>query len=243
MESTLYVLMGIESTDAAVLQSVNKGSTPEHDVQACRLLKEQGIFSILGHIVGFEDETAASLRGARQRLKRYDGDWLNAMYVTPHDWTPFGAESLRREVVEPDQTKWDYRHQVLGQRHLRPWQLFLWVKWIELWFHLRPGRLWQCLRTRDTFRRRQVLWVISHIGQVWVGEVLEFLCSQFFRLRDGVLRSGREDHRDRRRLPEPGGQRSHPGQSHLGREQGARLAILRPRLSAEESASRNPRMP
>jgi anaerobic magnesium-protoporphyrin IX monomethyl ester cyclase len=121
----LYVLMGIESTDPTVLQRVNKDSTPEQDVQACRLLKEHGIFSVLGHIVGFEDETPESLQATRRRLKRYEGDWMNAMYVTPHDWTPFGRESLRREVVEPDQTKWDYRHQVLGQRHLRPWQLFL----------------------------------------------------------------------------------------------------------------------
>jgi anaerobic magnesium-protoporphyrin IX monomethyl ester cyclase len=171
----VYVLMGIESTDAAVLRRVNKGSTPAHDVEACRLLKENGIFSILGHIVGFEDETWSSLRAARRRLRQYEGDWLNAMYVTPHDWTPFGREALRGEVVEPDRRRWDYRHQVLAQRHLRPWQLFLWVKWVELWFHLRPSRLWGILRDRDHFRRRQLLWVLRHIGQVWVGEVLEFL--------------------------------------------------------------------
>jgi anaerobic magnesium-protoporphyrin IX monomethyl ester cyclase len=175
----LYVLMGIESTDAAVLQRVHKDSTPEQDVQACRLLKDHGIFSVLGHIVGFEDETPESLRAMRRRLKRYEGDWLNAMYVTPHDWTPFGRESLRREVVELDQTKWDYRHQVLGQKHLRTWQLFLWVKWIELWFHLRPRRLWAILSTRENFLRRQLLWVLLHIGQVWVGEVVEFLRTAF----------------------------------------------------------------
>jgi anaerobic magnesium-protoporphyrin IX monomethyl ester cyclase len=177
----LYVLMGIESTDAAVLRRVHKGSTPEHDVLACRLLKEHGIFSVLGHIVGLEDETFQSLRSTQQRLKRYEGDWLNAMYVTPHDWTPFGQESLRRKVVEPDLRKWDYRHQVLDQRHLRPWQLFCWVKWVELWFHLRPRRLWAILRTRDRFRRRQLLWVLLHIGFVWLGELLEFLRSAFFR--------------------------------------------------------------
>lgn len=177
----LYVLMGIESTDAAVLKRVNKGSTPEHDVLACRLLREHGIFSILGHIVGFEDETLRSLRAARQRLKRYEGDWLNAMYVTPHDWTPFGRESLRREVVEPSPAKWDYRHQVLGQKYLRPWQLFLWVKWVELWFHLRPRRLWAILRTRDRFRRQQLLWVLLHVGFVWLGEVFEFLGTALFR--------------------------------------------------------------
>ena len=171
----LYVLMGIESTDAAVLRQVNKGSTPEHDIEACRLLKQQGIFSVLGHIVGLGEETAVSLRAARRRLARYEGDWLNAMYVTPHPWTPFGREALRGAVVEPDQHKWDYRHQVLAQRHLRPWQLFLAVKWLELWFHLRPHRLWALLRPRDRFRQRQRWWVLLHIGLVWVGEVLEFI--------------------------------------------------------------------
>jgi anaerobic magnesium-protoporphyrin IX monomethyl ester cyclase len=179
----LYVLMGIESTDAAVLQRVHKGSTPAHDVEACRLLKENGIFSILGHIVGFEDETSRSLRATRRRLKQYDGDWLNAMYVTPHDWTPFGRESLRCDVVARDQAKWDYRHQVLGQKHLRPWQLFLCVKWLELWFHLRPRRLWAFLRTGDRFRRRQLLWVLFHIGRVWLGEILEFVGSRGRRAR------------------------------------------------------------
>jgi anaerobic magnesium-protoporphyrin IX monomethyl ester cyclase len=177
----LYVLMGIESTDGDVLRQINKGSTPAHDVEACRLLREHGIFSVLGHIVGLGDETRASLRAARARLAGYAGDWLNAMYVTPHPWTPFGREALRRPVVEPDQRRWDYRHQVLAQRHLRPSQLFWGVKWLELWFHLRPRRLVAILRTRDRFRRWQLAWVYLHIGLVWLGEVLEFL-------RDGLRR-------------------------------------------------------
>jgi anaerobic magnesium-protoporphyrin IX monomethyl ester cyclase len=175
--------MGIESTDPAVLRRINKGSTPEHDLEACRLLKEHGIFSVLGHIVGFGEETATTMRSVQERLARYEGDWLNAMYVTPHDWTPFGQESRRRGLVEPDQRKWDYRHQVLAQKHLTPRQLFAWVKWLELWFHLRPSRLWAILRTRDSFRRRQLLWVMRHSGMVWVGEVLEFLRDRFLKER------------------------------------------------------------
>jgi anaerobic magnesium-protoporphyrin IX monomethyl ester cyclase len=167
--------MDIESTDGDVLRRINKGSTPPDDLEACRLLRRHGIFSILGHIVGFEEETWRSLRAGRSRLARYEGDWLNAMYVTPHAWTPFGQESAGRPVVEPDLQKWDYRHQVLGQRHLRPWQLFLWVKWVELWFHLRPRQLLALRRLRDRFYRRQVFWVLLHIGLVWLGEVLEFV--------------------------------------------------------------------
>jgi anaerobic magnesium-protoporphyrin IX monomethyl ester cyclase len=175
----LYVLMGIESTDGEVLRQVHKGSTPRHDAHACLLLKEAGIFSVLGHIVGLGNERWATLRQALSHLNHYDGDWLNAMYVTPHSWTPFGREAQSRAVVEPDQRKWDYRHQVLAQRHLTKWQLFLAVKWLEFWFHMRPRRFWAMLRTRDRLHRRQRLWVLFHIGLVWVGEILEFLRDAF----------------------------------------------------------------
>jgi anaerobic magnesium-protoporphyrin IX monomethyl ester cyclase len=179
----LYVLMGIESTDGAVLRQINKGSTPALDVEACRLLKQHGIFSVLGHIVGFGEETWTTLRAVQARLSHYKGDWLNAMFVTPHDWTPFGQEAQQRALVEADQRKWDYRHQVLAQKHLQPWQLFAHVKWLELWFHFRPSRLWEILRTRDRFRRRQLLWVLCHIGRVWLGEILEFLRPRFWKGR------------------------------------------------------------
>jgi anaerobic magnesium-protoporphyrin IX monomethyl ester cyclase len=170
----LYVLMGIESTRADVLRQVRKGSTPRHDLEACRLLKRNGIFSILGHIVGLGDESWPAFRAARRDLAEYDGDYLNAMYVTPHDWTPFGRAALGRRVVEPDPQRWDYRHQVLAETRLRPWQLLLAVKWLEVCFHLRPRRVWSILREPDRFRRRQLLWCALHTGLVWVAELAEF---------------------------------------------------------------------
>jgi anaerobic magnesium-protoporphyrin IX monomethyl ester cyclase len=176
----LYVLMGIESTNGAVLKRIKKGSTTQHDLRACHLLKQHGIFSILGHIVGFEEETWSTFREAFRRLIHYDGDWLNAMYVTPHGWTAFGQEVQQRQVVQPDQQKWDYRHQVLRQKHLTPGRLLAAVKWLEFCYHLRPSRLWAILRTRDRFRRRQLLWTFRHIGLVWIGEIVEFLWCHWF---------------------------------------------------------------
>ena len=170
----LYVLMGIESTDAGVLEKIHKGSTPRHDLLACRLLKEHGIFSVLGHVVGFKEETWGGFRRALAQLKEYDGDWLNAMYATPHRWTSFGREAQPR-VIEGDLRKWDYRHQVLAQRRLSAWQLFAAVKWLEFRFHIRPRRLWELLREQDGFRRRQLIWCYLHTGLVWLGEAAEFL--------------------------------------------------------------------
>ena len=116
----LYVLMGIESTSDDVLRQIKKGSSTRVDFQACRLLKEHGIFSIVGHIVGLQDESSSTFRTALRQLRLYDGDYLNAMYVTPHSWTTFGEAVQNRGVVQADQTKWDYRHQVLAQKTLRP---------------------------------------------------------------------------------------------------------------------------
>jgi anaerobic magnesium-protoporphyrin IX monomethyl ester cyclase len=176
-----YILMGIESTSDQVLRQVHKGSTTRHDLQACRLLKANGIFSVIGQIVGLAEETPATFRAARRQLRFYDGDWLNAMYVTPHDWTPLGRAALTGSLVEPNLAKWDYRHQVLAQRQMTPLQIFLQVKWTELWFHLRPGRVLGLLMERDRRRQRQQLWVFWHIGCVWMLEIAEFIFTRVFR--------------------------------------------------------------
>ena len=97
------------------------------------------------------------------------------MYVTPHAWTAFGEEVMGRRIVQLDRSKWDYRHQILAQKHLRPWQLFLAAKWLELRFHLTPGRQWSMFAGGDRSMRRQRLWVFRHISVTWLAEVFEFL--------------------------------------------------------------------
>jgi anaerobic magnesium-protoporphyrin IX monomethyl ester cyclase len=119
-----YVLMGIDTTDPDTITRIRKRSTIGDDHLACQLLREQQIHPVIGHIVGFGDETWADLRRAGRMLAAYDGDYLNAMYVTPHSWTQFAREQTVRPVVQEELGRWDYRHQVLAQRRLRPWQLF-----------------------------------------------------------------------------------------------------------------------
>jgi len=184
-----YVLMGIDTTDPAVIDQVRKRSTTRDDFAACRLLREHGIHPIIGHIVGLGDETWADLRQARRALAEYDGDYLNAMYATPHSWTSFASEQADRRVVQEDQQRWDYRHQVLEQRYLRPWQLFAAVKWLELSFHLRPRRLRRLLLTRDRPRRRQAWWTAWHTTVVWLMEIVEFVCRVRFAGQPRPLRA------------------------------------------------------
>ena len=176
----LYILMGIDATNPETIRLIRKGSTTRHDFLACQLLKQNDIFSILGHIVGLADDSWDSLRKADKQLRLYDGDFLNAMYVTPHSWTQFGIETRDRQLIQLDQRKWDYRHQVLAQKYLRPWQLFLGVKWLEFSFHLNPAKLLRAISGRDPFMRRQLGWSMTHTSLVWLAEIWEFFFATRF---------------------------------------------------------------
>jgi anaerobic magnesium-protoporphyrin IX monomethyl ester cyclase len=174
----LYVLMGVDTTDANMQQKVRKNSTAAIDARAAQLLRRHGIFAMLAHIVGFEDERVSTYRAAYRALAQYDGDFLNAMYVTPHSWTEFALENARRRVIRSDLRHWDYRHQVLEQKFLQPWQVFLAVKLMEFCFHTRPAR-WRAFLMADRFRKRQLLWCLWHTGLVWFAEIIAFIWAAF----------------------------------------------------------------
>ena len=167
-----YILLGIESVEPDVLRKIKKGSTTRQDLEACRLLKKHGIFSIIAHVVGLKDETWKTFRTAAEQLAHYDGDFVNVTHVTPHSWTEFGRRSNQNHVIQPDQSKWDYRHQVLDQTHLSPWKIFLAIKLLEFRLHARPGKLWSIIRNEDRFLRKQLLWCFFHTGLLWLSEVI-----------------------------------------------------------------------
>lgn len=169
------LLMGMETTDAETMRKIRKGSTTREDREAVRLLRQHGILSMVGHVVGFEQERFHDYWVALRQLLLYDPDLLNAMYVSPHRWTPFYKENAERAVVQIDRSKWDYRHQVLGTRYLKPWQILVLVKLTELAMQMRPRALFRLLADRDQARRRAYRWCVRNAAQVWLDEIHDFL--------------------------------------------------------------------
>lgn len=168
------ILMGMETTDAATLAQIRKGSTLAEDREAVRLLRANGILSMMGHIVGFAEDTDRTCWRALRQILLYDPDLLNAMYVTPHRWTPFYAESAGRGVIAPDLADWDYRHQVLSTPHLPPWRVLAWVKLTEALAHLGPRGLWRVLAHPDRRLRRALRWCYARAARVWLDEIWRF---------------------------------------------------------------------
>ncbi|HEX8666894.1 MAG TPA: magnesium-protoporphyrin IX monomethyl ester anaerobic oxidative cyclase [Allosphingosinicella sp.] len=174
-------LLGMENTDEATLKLIRKGGAVSTDREAIRLLRRHGILSMVTWVAGFDDQTDADLfRGLRQLIS-YDADQIQALYVTPHRWTPFYRMAADRPVVQADKTKWDYKHQVLGMRRMPPWRLFLWVKLIEAAAQLRPRALRRWAWHPDPKIRHAIRWYYRMGRRVWLHEVASFLFRDRYR--------------------------------------------------------------
>ncbi|HEY4921435.1 MAG TPA: magnesium-protoporphyrin IX monomethyl ester anaerobic oxidative cyclase [Xanthobacteraceae bacterium] len=177
-------LMGMENTDEATLRLIRKGGGTVKDREAIRLLRRHDILSMATWVVGFEEETDRDLiRGLRQLLS-YDPDQIQTLYVTPHRWTPYFRVAAGREVIQTDQRRWDYKHQVLATRHMPPWRLIAWVKFIEAVVQLRPRALKRYIAHRDRKIRHGIRWYYRMGRRVWLHEIWNYL------FRDRRLRSG-----------------------------------------------------
>jgi anaerobic magnesium-protoporphyrin IX monomethyl ester cyclase len=177
-------LLGMENTDEATLSLIKKGGTTTEDREAIRLLREHGILSMATWVAGFEEETDRDYwRGLRQLLS-YDPDQIQALYVTPHRWTPYFRLAKDRKVIQLDRSRWDYKHQVLATRHMPPWRVLLWVKFIEAAVQLRPKALWRTFLQRDARLRQSMRWYTEMGRRVFAFEVKNFF------LRDRRVEDG-----------------------------------------------------
>jgi anaerobic magnesium-protoporphyrin IX monomethyl ester cyclase len=124
-------LLGIENYDEETLRKIRKGGTTAKDREAIRLLRKHDILSMATYVVGFEEETDRDYWHGLKQLLSYDPDQIQMLYVTPHRWTPYFRMAAERRVIQTDKRRWDYKHQVLATRHMPPWRVLIWVKFIE----------------------------------------------------------------------------------------------------------------
>jgi len=168
-------LLGMESTDAATLEKIRKDSQKSTDREAIRLLRANGILSMIACATGFEDQTDGDYWRTLRQILAYDPDQIQMMFVTPHRWTPFFRTESQRRVMQLDLRKWDYKHQVLASKHVPPWRILLWTKLTEAAAQLRPRSLWRVLFHPDPGLQAAMRWYYRMGRRVWPYEALNFL--------------------------------------------------------------------
>src|ERR1035437_1882802 len=168
-------LLGIESTDERTLQAIRKGSTQAVDREAIRLLRKHHIISMTAWVADFAQATDRDYWRALRQILSYDPDQLQALYATPHRWTPFARQEAKRRVIQTDLSRWDYKHQVLESKNVPNWRVLLWVKLIEAVTQLRPKSLLRVLAHPDRGFRAAMRWYYSIGRHVWPYELWHWL--------------------------------------------------------------------
>lgn len=178
-------LMGMEATDEPTLKLIRKGGAVSKDREAIRLLRQHRILSMCTWVAGFDEQTDLDFwRGLRQLIS-YDPDQIQALYVTPHRWTPYYRLAQDRAVIQPDRRLWDYKHQVLAMKRMPAWRVFLWVKATEVICQIRPRALARLIWRRDARIRHATRWYYRMGRRVWFHEIIGFF------LRDRRVADGR----------------------------------------------------
>jgi anaerobic magnesium-protoporphyrin IX monomethyl ester cyclase len=168
-------LLGIENTDEKTLRRIRKGSATATDREAIQLLRRHGILSMATYAIGFGEESDRDYWRSLRQLVSYDPDQIQLLYATPHRWTPYFHEAADRRVIQTDLSKWDYKHQVLAVRHVPPWRVLLWAKFIEVVMQFRPRSLRRLRAHPDRAIRDAMKWYYRIGRQVWPYEIRHFI--------------------------------------------------------------------
>jgi len=178
------LLLGIENYDEAVLERINKKASTAMDREAIRLLRKNDILSMATYVVGFGEERTRDFYRSLRQLLDYDPDQIQLLYVTPHKWTPFFEEVKDKRVIQADQGKWDYKHQVMAMENLRPWMVILYVKSIEVIMQMRPSALKRLFFHKDARLRDAMRWYTNIGRRVWFHEVFQFFFEDKYEIKD-----------------------------------------------------------
>jgi anaerobic magnesium-protoporphyrin IX monomethyl ester cyclase len=167
-------LLGIENYDEAVLEKIKKEGSIAKDKEAIQLLRKNNILSMATYVVGFGEETTKDFYNSLKQLLHYDPDQIQLLYVTPHKWTPYFEEIKDKRIIQQDQKKWDYKHQIMAIESLKPWVVILYVKLIELIMQARPRALKRLFFHKDARLRDAMRWYTNIGRKVWFHELFQF---------------------------------------------------------------------
>ncbi len=170
-------LLGIENYEEAVLEKIKKNSSIRKDKEAIQLLRKHNILSMATYVVGFGEERTKDFYNSLKHLIEYDPDQIQLVFATPHKWTPFYEQIKDKNIIQLDQTKWDYKHQIMEMANLRPWKVMLYVKLLELILQTRPKAILRWLFHKDKSLRKAMFWYNNIGRRVWLYELFQF----FFR--------------------------------------------------------------
>jgi anaerobic magnesium-protoporphyrin IX monomethyl ester cyclase len=102
----VWVLLGVENAEQSVLDSFNKGISPNEAREAVNLLKDNGIFAHAMLIIGSRKDTEKSIRKMQEFANDLDPDFVMFGILTPFPGNAVYDEAKENSWIED--TNWSH---------------------------------------------------------------------------------------------------------------------------------------
>lgn len=168
------LLLGIENYNESILANIKKAASTVEDKRAIELLRKHDILSMATYVIGFGEEKISDFYNSLRQLLSYDPDQVQLVYATPHKWTPYFKEIEDKNIIQLDQSLWDYKHQVIETSNIKPWLVIILVKLIEVIMQTRPKAIKRWLFHKDKRLRKAMYWYNNIGKRVFVFELFHF---------------------------------------------------------------------
>jgi anaerobic magnesium-protoporphyrin IX monomethyl ester cyclase len=157
-----YVFMGIESASDSILKNYGKTMKSADSVRAIEMLKDHGIETMGGFIIGWPGETRRMIKETIRVSKRIGLGGVQFSILTPYPGTAI-YEQYRDRIIERDWEKFDCFHPVMTLDYLSATEVQRMLRWAFFSFYFTPKRILSALAS--SFRGRGV--GLSTIKKIW----------------------------------------------------------------------------
>jgi len=135
-----YIFMGVESPRQSTLDAYSKKTSADYAKKAVRLLKDNGIETLAGYILGSPDETRKMVEETIKFSIKLDTGGVQYTLLTPFPGTDLYAD-MQDRLLTRDWAKFDCMHPVVRSDHLVPDELSELLFSAYKSFYIRPKRI------------------------------------------------------------------------------------------------------
>lgn len=160
------VIMGIESGDARMLKNMRKGETLEQIRHALGVLKEVGLPSDHGFILGMPGETRESMKKTIEFAKQINSSVVTFSLATPFPGTQFYQQARKEGFKVDEWSEFDFYGVPYVPKGLSREELILHYRYALKSFYVRPSYLFRrFLEMKSWINLKINLWYAFRIIQ------------------------------------------------------------------------------
>ncbi|MFA7402542.1 MAG: radical SAM protein [Pelobacteraceae bacterium] len=146
----IYLSIGIETADQAALDAMQKGMLVAETKQVIEILREQEIVSEASFMLGFPDETPASIKNTMQLVQEYNPDIANFLIYTPWPYAD-GYADLKSHLKVHEYDKYNMVDPVLEPNNMSMLQVE--VAQADCYRRFYMSKIMDFMTMKATFRR------------------------------------------------------------------------------------------